>query len=243
MLVMAADVQVAWIAAGASLVVAVVSAAVAVYSALSVEKVRNEYADQVRREDRQIAAQQQLDRYREPLRNAANDLHHRIGNIGREDSVHAYLGDPDPRLRDLTLKATLYRFASYWGVVEALYRDVSELKFENDTSTKAVSDLLTKIGKAFASDSSGRELMMWREEQRAVGELMHAPAGAPGALVRVIGFSTFAECYDAVFARWFEVFARDVQCIRSPATLQASRLVQIQRSLQALMDALATEAT
>ena len=243
MVVMASDSQAAWIAAGASLIVAVVSAVVAGYSALRVENVRKAYEDQVRREDRQIAVRQQLDRYREPLRNAANDLHHRIENIGRKGSVHVYLGDPDPRLSDLTLKATLYRFASYWGVVEALYRDVSELRFENDTSTKAVSDLLTKIGKAFASDSPNRKLMMWREEQRAVGELMHAPTGAPGALVRVIGFSTFSEHYDADFARWFEAFARDVQGIKSPDTLQASRLAEIQGSLRALMAALATETT
>jgi len=243
MLVMASDVQAAWIAPSASLVVAVVSAAVAVYSALSVEKVRKEYSDQVRREDRQMAAREQLDRYREPLRNAANDLHHRIENIGRKGSVHLYLGDPDPRRSDLTLKATLYRFASYWGVVEALYRDVSQLKFENDTSTVAVSDLLTQIGKAFATDSPNRKLMMWREEQRAVGELMHAPAGAPGALVRVIGFSTFSERYDADFARWFEAFARDVQGIKSSDTMQASRLAEIQRFLRELMDALAPEAT
>jgi hypothetical protein len=243
MFVMASDVQAAWIATGASLAVAVVSAAVAVYSALKVEKVRNEYSDLVRREDRQIAARRQLDRYREPLRNAANDLHHRIENIGRKGSVHVYLGDPDPRLSDLTLKATLYRFASYWGVVEAIYRDVRQLKFENDTSTRAVSELLTKTGKAFATDSPNRELMMWREEQRAVGELMHVPAGAPGALVRVIGFSTFSQRYDADFARWFEAFARDVQGIKSPDTMQASRLAGIQGSLRALLDALATEAT
>jgi hypothetical protein len=240
MTAMAGDAQAAWIAAAASLAIAVLGAAVAVYSAVKVERLRKEYSDQVRREDREIAAQQQLDRYRSPLWDAADDLHHRIGNIGREGSVHAYLADP--RRGPVTLQATLYRFASFWGVVEALYRDVSQRKFDTDPGTAPVGELLTKIGKAFATDEPDTDLMMWREEQRAVGELMHARA-APGSLVRVIGFSTFSDRYDTDFARWFEAFSHGIEGIDSPKTLGASRLVKIQELLEELKTVLSPNGT
>lgn len=77
------DVQDAWIAAAASLAVAVLGAPVAIHSAVRVDVLRSKYGDQVRREDREIAAHQQLGRYRGPLWDAADDPHHRIGNVGR----------------------------------------------------------------------------------------------------------------------------------------------------------------
>jgi hypothetical protein len=237
---MDSDVQAAWIAAAASMVVAVLSALIAIYSALRVERFRAEHEKALRLEDRAIAARQQLDRYRDPLRDAAHDLAHRIGNIGRgEQSVLTYLDSEDDRRRDLAMWGTCYRFASYWGVVEALYRDVSELRFANDSSTKAVSDLLDEVGSSFAGDSKGTELMMWREEQRAIGELMHV-AVSPGALVRVIGFSSFVEHYDDDFAVWFEQFARD---LHDPATWQHPRLADVRDSLVRLETALSPERT
>lgn len=236
---MAGDVGAAWIAAVASSAVAVLGAAVAVYSAVKVEVLRREYNDRVRREDREIAAQQQLDRYRSPLWDAASDLHHRIGNIGREDSVHAYLADP--HRGPLALLATLYRFASFWGVVDALYRDVSQRQFDTDPGTAPVGEVLTKIGTAFATDELGTNLMMWREEQRAVGELMHSQA-ASGPLVRVIGFATFCDRYDADFARWLGAFSDDIREINSPKTLGASRLAKIQGLLEELKHVLTSRA-
>lgn len=106
--------------------------------------------------------------------------------------------------------ATLYRFGKYWGTVESLYGTVNLLLFERNASTKDVADLLNQIGGIFASDSprvGGLKLMIWREEQRAIAELMqrNASGGKP-----VIGFATFVRQYSAEFAPWFAAFERDL---------------------------------
>jgi hypothetical protein len=68
--------------------------------------------------DRQLAAREQLDRYRAPLLAAADDLGRRINNI-RTDKFFAYLAK-DSR-RELALSNTLFRFAQYFAWVEIFY--------------------------------------------------------------------------------------------------------------------------
>jgi len=154
-------------------------------------------ADQKKKE-RRLAAREKLDRYREPLLTAVDDLGSRINNI-RNDGFLFYL---HARGRERTaLLGTLFLFAQFFGWTEILYGSFDRLRFERDNSTKAVADVLRNIGRTLAvdrldkadpSDSMTTQLMIWREEQRAIGEIMRAGDDPPGCM----SFDSFAGEYD-----------------------------------------------
>lgn len=165
-----------------------------------------------------------LERFREPLLAAADDLHHRIRAI-REHGFLDFLEDPDRS--PVALLGTCYRLGKYWGTVEALYGTVDLLQFERSDSTGRVSQLLAEIGRTFATDEYGNGFMVWREEQRAIAELMQR--GAEGQ--RVIGVATFAERYDS-FAPWFRSWD---QGLRAAGAADHPRLAALQQRLQELV--------
>jgi len=178
-------------------------------SARELALLQNELAQAARTEERQIAAKEHLDRYREPLLAAADDLRHRIANIrGRSFSV--YLQSSDERRRKLALISTMYRLGKYWAVIDGLYRAVNILRFNTESETKRVAGLLDEIGRTFASDAiDGSRLMVWREEQRAIAELMRPKESADG--LAVIGFAAFFEDYPTRLAPWFSDLAVEFQ--------------------------------
>lgn len=133
--------------------------------------------------ERQLAAREKLDRFREPLLSAADDLGSRINNI-RHDHFLLYLEVPERK--QTALLGTLFRFAQFFGWTEILYGAGGALRFEQDESTKAVADALREVGRTLAVDRLDRTvpmdfttttLMIWREEQRAIGELIRVDGG------------------------------------------------------------------
>ena len=175
--------------------------------------------------EEQTEAKAVLDRYRKPLLAAADDLGHRIDNIRLRQFFKAYVAKDNHR-RQLALRTTLFRFAKYFGWIELLDRRVTYLDFETEDETQAVSIALRDIGGAFASDSLGRSLMLWREEQRAIGGLMQQPGDG------VIGFERFEQLYDDRFSVWFDNFAEDLQ---REGVENSQRLAQVQERLGTLV--------
>jgi hypothetical protein len=173
------------------------------------ELLRHELEAEGGREERERDAEEQLNLYREPLLYAAEDMSHRIRNI-REMGLLGYLNSPDEHRQQMAMLGTLYRFGKYWGTVDSLYGTVNLLQFNRNPATKDVADLLDLIGSAFASDKpdyGGGTLMVWREEQRAIAELMQRDTGGK----TVIGFATFVRLYPSEFAPWFSAFERDLR--------------------------------
>jgi hypothetical protein len=78
--------------------------------------------------------------------------------------------------------------------------------FEQDDATKSVAGMLRKVSRAFATDDHGLTFMMWRDEQRAVAELMRASDTA----AECIGYATFVKRYDYTFKPWFSSFEEDL---------------------------------
>jgi hypothetical protein len=187
-----------------------------------------------RKEERRLAAREKLARYREPLLSAADDLGSRINNI-RHDGFLFYLDVPERQRTALI--GTLFRFAQFFGWTEILYGVFDRLRFEHDTSTRAVADVLRDIGRTLAVDRLDRtdpmdptttRLMIWREEQRAIGELMRVD----GDLPRCLSFDSFASQYDERFSPWFETFAAQLDPACTP---QTDRLAELQRLLAELI--------
>lgn len=187
-----------------------------------------------KKQERRLAAREKLDRYREPLLTAVDDLGSRINNI-RNDGFLFYLR---VRGRERTaLLGTLFRFAQFFGWTEILYGSFDRLRFENDKSTKAVADVLRSIGRTLAtdrldradpSDATTTQLMIWREEQRAIGEVMRAGDDPP----RCMSFDSFVSEYDSRFATWFETFASQLDPASTP---RRDRLAKLQRLLASLI--------
>lgn len=193
-----------------------------------------EHARQEKRQERELAARAQLDRYREPLLDAAESLRHRIDNI-RNKAFLTYLSRGERR-KKIALLGTSYRLARYLAVVESLRRGVNLLRLERAEDTRVVNNLLTEISTTLSSDRlDGQRLMVWRDEQRAIGELtMEAAPGDVG--VSDIGFATFAELHGERFAGWLSGFETDLQD-RDVDT--SPRLAKLQDLLGQLVDELA----
>ncbi len=199
----------------------------------ALEEHKHELARAAKRQDQRTEQQAVLDLYRKPLIAAADDLGHRINNIRLEYFFDRYLGG-DGQRQQLALRTTLFRFAKYFGWIEVLYRRVTFLDFGNEADTRTVALALRNVGGDFASDNPDTHLMLWREEQRAIGGLMQLPDGAPG----VIGFDEFDRLYDERFAAWFARFSADLQ---RQGAKDSPRLVKVQEHLGELVLALDRE--
>jgi len=258
---MEAGVLAALIAAASSVVVAVLSAALALHTnsktqreqrtlndaqitaGKELEQMRSEHERLVAAEKLRIEAAAQLDLSREPILTAARDLWHRLRNI-REGYFLDYAKEDfgSAHRTEMAKLSTAFRLARYWGVLEDLYGTTDLLAFERSEATKPVTDLVNRIGRTFASDDpelGGQRLMMWREEQRAIGELMIL-TNVTDSAHRYLNFATFVERYDETFARWFSSFLDEL--IEDNAE-DSPRLARLQESLSNLVATLETGRT
>jgi hypothetical protein len=187
--------------------------------------------------ERRLAAREKLDRYRAPLLAAADDLGRRINNI-RNDGFLAYLRGNERQ--ETAVLSTLYRFAQLFGWTEIIYGYADRLRFENDAATKRVTDMLGHISwilsldqfdRTDANDFTTSQFMLWREERRAIGELMREDGDEP----RCIGFDSFVDSYDKRFSRWFATFNSQ---LRTGPAARSDRLAELQRALAQLVQEL-----
>jgi len=191
------------------------------------ERLKDEQARRVRHEERATTAKAQLDKYREPLLVAANELGDRIDNIQNKGFL-AYLR-VSGRRSDTVVLSTLFRFAHYFARLEMLYTDMSAMRFESDEDTRAVAGLIAAIGRTWASDRFS-SFMIWREEQRAIGELMCHETSQTRK--DCLGYSEFVQRYDERFKGWLGELADD---LRAPGAAQNPRLTALQDLLSQLV--------
>lgn len=197
------------------------------------EELKRNWTQTDKKDEHKSAARAELDRYLEPLLDAAFDLADRIKNI-QQYSFFSYLGTPRERV---ALLSTLYRFARYFAWVEIRQLNVRRLRLERDESMGLIDDTLSEIVKTFATDQYDRmddqdfatsRFMIWWEEQRAIGELMRSQ----GEALDCIGFDTFVDRYETHYRKWFETFADD---LKSDAATQSLRLERLQGLLDKLL--------
>jgi hypothetical protein len=193
--------------ASAAIAAAVLSAAVAVRATREARRLaeRNRELDrQAKLFDRDLSAEDLLKKYSEPLAAAAFDLQSRCWNIVCNDFFGKF-GRHHERFRDAQM-TTLFRLAQYFGWAEILRSEIQYLSFPNkDDDTKNVSKHLAQVANRVATSKHDEPLMIWADEQRAIGERMiiEHPKGA-----RCMGYASFcdkyAECFEPLFARVFD---------------------------------------
>ncbi|UUL76157.1 hypothetical protein NG819_19845 [Pseudarthrobacter sp. Fe7] len=197
--------------------------------------------------ERQLSARAEVENLREPLLGAAKDLQGRIDNIRNRNFVF-YLNSEDAYRRDVALLGTLHRFARYWAVQELLHSRTNLLRFDSDQRTAEVAEHVGRLARTFASDSSaGLNLIFWREEQRAVAELM-LDFGSEDPSATVTGFATFRRRYHEDLRReapedlalWLGRFAQDLQL---PTIAENRRLKELGENLATLVETLERDRT
>jgi hypothetical protein len=183
----------------------------------------NELAQARANRERQIEAETVLARYRDPLITATFELQDRLQNLLRATgkSVLVYLAVPERAA--LTIRSTFFRFAQYFGWAEIVRREVQFVEVAPSSAMGTVQDALGKVGWAFATDKLGSDFMLWREEQRAIGEQMLSDdEGTP----TIIGFATFDDRYPDDFAPWLEAVATTLR-----SEFDRRRLVELHHCL------------
>jgi hypothetical protein len=196
----------AWIGFAGGVMAALVSGFVAIRQAQLGERLarlNGELQQEVNRRaalfERDLHAEEVLTRYREPLAAAAFDLQSRLYNI-LELGFFEKFGGGHARAEE-ALRTTFFRLAQYFGWTEILRRDIQFLSFPEAEETRRVAELQSEIAKRFLSDDYGPALMIWSDEQRAIGELMIVEQHGT---VLCMGYATFREACDGPLADWHE---------------------------------------
>ena len=171
-----------------------------------------------------------LSRYREPLTAAAFDLQSRLYNIVERDFLEAYVR-PGSEREEEAITSTLFRFAQYFGWTEIVRQDINFLKFRETGETRAVANRLNEVLKIFNDDqpSLSPDFMLWRDELRAIGELMIAKDGGTKAC---LGYAGFVAIYGTHFERWLGRFGGH---LKDEYVSADDRLVLLQRALVMLV--------
>jgi hypothetical protein len=194
------------------------------------EALRADLARAERRESAEEEAQRVVETFRRPLLAAAVEFKRRLGNI-LHGGFLGYLG-ADPHRTQMALLSTAYRMAAYLGWRELLARRLTYLHYEDSERTKVVLALLEDVSTQLARDDpkleSDQRLMLWKDEQRAVGGLMLTHDGNG-----VIGFETFFTEFDAKFSPWLKHFVDGLE--RRGVNAHGGRFETIEKSLAALI--------
>jgi hypothetical protein len=168
-----------------------------------------------------------LGRYREPLVGAAYELQSRLYGILELNFLGAYYVRGDQAQRTYAVQNTLYVVAQYFGWCEILRQEIQFLSFSDSERTRAVSRRLRRVVEVFQSDNPvlGRRFLIWRGEQRAIGQLM---MDEKGDQVHCLGYASFVARTEPGFRVWFERLEADIAGFAEDANL---RLVELQHAL------------
>ena len=228
---MSVEVVVALISAG----VAVCSAAVTAYATARSIRLQHALALHRMSRDRQEASEDLVRHYREPLLVAAFDLQTRIGNIVQNDFAARHMGSADPEEHRYARTSTLYRIGEYFGWIEILRRGLQFLNLGEDRRTHELVERLDLVSRTFADTQRypASAFRLFRDEQRALGEVMLEPTDGELRRYQCIGYATFAARLetDTEFARWFHRLGMESDMLANPVPGQLDRLIRVQHAL------------
>jgi hypothetical protein len=233
----------------AAVVIALISAVVAVGSAvisgyMTVRSVRLEHAlaDRRAEADRREASEDVVRRYREPLLLAVFDLQTRLCNIVKDGFVARHLGSADPEEQEYARASTLYRVGDYLGWAEILRRDLQVLDLGEDKKTHELVERLNLVSRTFANTDwfPAGLFRLFRDEQRAVGEIMLEPVAGQVRQYQCIGYAAFVSRLesDPAFERWFRRLRTEIGSLAEARPGLVDRLIALQRALVDVIDVL-----
>jgi hypothetical protein len=168
-----------------------------------------------------------LARYREPLIAAAYELQGRLYNILQLGFLGKYYSRGDEAQKTYAVQNTLYVLAQYFGWSEILRREIQFLSFSDSKQTRDVADRQREVLELFQSDDPelGRPFLVWRGEQRAIGECM---IEREDGRVSCQGYASFFEHRGGTARKWLNRLEQDLESIAEEPNL---RLIRLQHGL------------
>jgi hypothetical protein len=106
----------------------------------------------------------------------------------------------------------------------------------DDRRTRELNGYLARVSRTFADTTQrhhGGAFRLFRDEQRAVGEVMLEPVDGEPRRYQCIGYAAFATRLetDPGFARWFQRLSDEAVTLADPAPGQLDRLIDVQHAL------------
>jgi hypothetical protein len=181
-------------------------------------------AYQARTEARKV-----LETYREPLLAASYELQARLHNILRNEFLAVYVTGDKAGRADAAIQSTLYVFAQFLGWREIIRREVQLLRFPRGRQTRAVTRLLGQITDTFLSDQYGPQFMLWRVEQRGIGERLIVSTAS--GKQTCMGYATFVAQRETL-SEWLEPLECDLRQVDADGR---RRLIELQHRLLELV--------
>ncbi|ACN15351.1 hypothetical protein HRM2_22560 [Desulforapulum autotrophicum HRM2] len=223
-----------------SLIVAIISAIVAIFSAiLSIrgqltierEKAKIKERDDERKKRDQIELI--IAKYREPLIQAAFDLQSRIYNIIRQEFLQIYYVNGNEREKLYSIENTLYLFSQYFAWTEIIRVEVQYLDLGEEKATQTMTNLLDQIRHLFANDSFEKLFLVFKGEQRAIGEQMIMSYGGD---YQCVGFASFLAIDNKQFQEWLSILRNDLITLSVNPGKYSERLVKLHHALISLIN-------
>jgi hypothetical protein len=177
------------------------------------------------------AARDVLEKYREPLLAAAYELQARLHNILRNNFIEDDVLSNKRGKQEAAVESTLYVFAQFFGWREIIRRDIHFLRLDSGEQTREIAGLLSSIGETFLTNEFGPQCMIWRVEQRGLGERMITTSDGRATCM---GYASFIE-QRTTMNQWLEPLERDLKQLDEGGR---KRLTQLQHLLLDLVEKL-----
>lgn len=156
-----------------------------------------------------------MSRYKDSLLWTAFDLQSRIWNIltgyeivkrnPRAGLLRAFVDEGTDERAKYVRFSTAYVFSEYFGVIETFRRDVQFLDLGRSDRNKHTMFLISNISETLSTSGLREPFMIFRSDQRGIGELMISPDSKPGER-RCLGYAEFCRriSQDGEFAEWMQ---------------------------------------
>ncbi|MDQ6616272.1 MAG: hypothetical protein M3083_16415 [Actinomycetota bacterium] len=217
----------------ASVLAAVISGAFAVASLILNRRAA--------RRDRALSADNLANRYRSPLLHAAFDLQARLYNIQRKAFLDRFYRDDAPaNYREYAAANTMYLIGQYLCYSEVIRRSVLLLDPVDRRRQQALMEAMARIRYTFATDAiSDSTLVVFRGEQRAIGEILLAAANGPAdgsPRWDCWGYAEFVSRLDAPeIGKWFGNLRVGIDALATDLNAHNERLIALQHDLLGLI--------
>ncbi len=129
---------------------------------------RREELDQ----SRQREAQRILTRFKDPLIHAAYELQSRIYNLLELDIISHHFINGDERAQRYVIDNTAYLIGQYFGWTEIIRQEGQFLDLGELASTQRLNEIQDAITHAWLKGAHGTQLVIFRGNQRGIGEEM-----------------------------------------------------------------------
>jgi hypothetical protein len=220
--------------------VAVMSVVLSSYATIRSIRTQNELELRRHRLTKSDAVEEIMSKYRDPLLRSVIDLQGRIYSIVELDFMQRHLGSGDAGQAKYAKTSTLFRLAEYFGWVEILRAGVQFLDLGDQVRSRELAALLYEVGLAFANTQRfpNAAFRLFRDEQRALGELVIEPLSGDSRSFHCIGYTQFVQRLenDQNFSIWFARLATEVDSMVDPPSGYLDRLIEIHNEFGALLE-------